>query len=51
MSNPLRDFGQFLLREKKWWLVPMIVVVAIVVVLVVYALMYPNSAPFVYGGI
>jgi hypothetical protein len=41
----LREFGEFLLYNKKWWLIPIIVVLALLGLLVVLS---NTAAPFIY---
>jgi hypothetical protein len=42
----LREFGGFLLHNKKWWLLPILVVLALLAGLVILA--GPSVAPFIY---
>ena len=42
-----REFLHFLLREKKWWLVPLLIILMLVGVLIVFAQSSP-LAPFIY---
>ena len=41
----LREFGEFLLYNKKWWLIPIIVVLALLGLLVFLG---NTAAPFIY---
>jgi len=41
----LREFGEFLLYNKKWWLVPIIVVQGLLGLLVFFS---STAAPFIY---
>ena len=43
----LRDFGAFIVQEKKWWMIPLIAVLLIIGLLVVFASSSP-LAPFLY---
>ena len=43
----LREFVQFLLREKRWWLIPLVVVLLLVGLLLVLA-QSSALAPFFY---
>lgn len=40
----LREFGDFLLYNKKWWLTPIILVLLLVAVVLVFG----GAAPFIY---
>ena len=48
MGALLREFGLFLLQERKWWLVPMLAVLGIAGLLALLAALFPAAAPFVY---
>jgi hypothetical protein len=42
----LREYGEFLLHNKKWWLIPIIVALLLVGVLIVFG--GSAAAPFIY---
>jgi hypothetical protein len=42
----LRDLGQFMLQNKKWWLIPIVVVLLLMGVLIVLGA--TSAAPFIY---
>ena len=42
-----REFGAFIIHEKKWWMIPLAVVLLIVGALIVFAGSSP-LAPFLY---
>ncbi len=44
----LREFGRFLLRRKRWWLVPLLITILIITLLFVFG-SSPGLAPFMYG--
>ena len=43
----VREFGRFIVQEKKWWMIPLIVVLLILAFLIVFAGSSP-LAPFIY---
>lgn len=45
-NSLLREFGAFLIENKKWWMVPIIVVFALLGLLIVVG--YTSAAPFIY---
>jgi hypothetical protein len=49
MAQPgiIREFWDFLLYNKKWWLTPVILVLILMAILVVFGLSSP-AAPFIY---
>ena len=42
-----KEFGQFIVQEKKWWMVPLMAIILILGVVVVFAESSP-LAPFLY---
>lgn len=42
----LREFGSFLIHNKKWWLIPIVVVLGLMAALA--ALLSSPAAPFIY---
>jgi type IV secretory pathway TrbF-like protein len=47
MIEFLKEFGQFLMERKKWWLIPMVIVLLLVGMLVYFS-GTSAVAPFVY---
>jgi hypothetical protein len=42
----LREYGEFLLHNKKWWLIPIVVALLLVGILIVFG--GSAAAPFIY---
>lgn len=43
----VREFGQFIVQEKKWWMVPLLAIILVLGFVVVFAETSP-LAPFLY---
>lgn len=43
----LREFGAFIIKEKKWWMIPLILVLLVLGALILFASSSP-LAPFIY---
>ena len=49
MFEFFKEFGQFLLERKKWWLIPVIIVLLLVIVLLAVGTGAGAASPFIYS--
>jgi len=45
----IKEFGGFLIAEKKWWLLPIVIILLILGGIVMLAQTYPTLSPFIYA--